>query len=187
MPTKKTKISNKNKSKNINKLKQATKSAQESVKSPRSILSTLYHNISSLNTSKYFAGIMMLTLNLGSKYITLELSKTQETYLKYTIGRQVLLFSILWMGTRDIIISLVLTAVFVILGNYLLNENSKYSILPKKMNALKSELDTNGDGVISEKEIDDAIEILRKARKSKDKRDVSLEEKSPELFRENYI
>ena len=184
MPPKKQNNSNKQKK---NPIKKAAKIAKESVETPKSIFSIIYKNITALNTSKYFAGIMMLTLNLGSKYITLELSKTQETYLKYTIGRQVLLFSILWMGTRDIVISLVLTAVFVLLGNYLLNENSKFSILPKKMNALKSELDTNGDGVISEKEIDDAIEILRKARKNKDKRDVSLEEKSPELFRENYI
>ena len=42
-------------------------------------------NLRSLNSSKYFAGIMMLTLNIGSKYITLELSKTQEAYLKYTL------------------------------------------------------------------------------------------------------
>ena len=168
--------------------KKSTKSkSNNNVRTPKSIFSTIYHNITALNSSKYFAGIMMLTLNLGSKYITLELSKSQESYLKYTIGRQVLLFSILWMGTRDIVISLVLTAVFILLGNYLLNENSKYCILPKKLDALKSELDTNGDGVVSEKEIDDAIEILRKARKNKDKRDVSLEEKSPELFRENYI
>ena len=185
MPPKKQNNSNKSKRKNL--LSKAAKTAKESVKTPNSIFTVIYNNITALNTSKYFAGIMMLTLNLGSKYITLELSKTQETYLKYTIGRQVLLFSILWMGTRDIVISLVLTAVFVILGNYLLNENSKFSILPKKMDTLKSELDTNGDGVISEKEIDDAIEILRKARKNKDKRNVSLEEKSPELFRENYI
>ena len=153
------------------------------VRTPKSIFLVLYHNITVLNSSKYFAGIMMLTLNLGSKYITIELSKSQESYLKYTIGRQVLLFSILWMGTRDIVISLVLTAVFILLGNYLLNEKQQVLYITEKLDALKSELDTNGDGVVSEKrKIDDAIEILRKARKSKDKRDVSLEKKVQNYF-----
>ena len=59
----------------------------------------------------------------GSKYISLELSKTQEDYVKYTLGRQILVFAILWMGTRDIVIALLLTCVFIVFADYLLNDN----------------------------------------------------------------
>ena len=45
-------------------------------------------------------------LNIGSKYITIELSKSQEQYLKNKIGRQILIFAISWMGSRDILIAL---------------------------------------------------------------------------------
>ena len=52
-----------------------------------------------VNNSKFFAGLVMLMINIGSKYITIELSKTQEAYLKYTLARQLLIFSLIWMGT----------------------------------------------------------------------------------------
>ncbi len=120
-----------------------------------------------VNNSKFFAGLVMLMINIGSKYITIELSKTQEAYLKYTLARQLLIFSLIWMGTRDVVISLVLTAVFIVLANYLFNENSRFCILPKKFRDFKDVLDTNGDGKISEKEIKNAIDILSKAKKSK--------------------
>ena len=55
-----------------------------------------------LNNSKFFAGLVMIMLNIGSKYITIELSKSQEQYLKNNIGRQLLIFAISWMGSRDI-------------------------------------------------------------------------------------
>tara|TARA_A100001015_G_scaffold303145_1_gene392320 strand:- start:2817 stop:3338 length:522 start_codon:yes stop_codon:yes gene_type:complete len=135
-----------------------------------------------LNNSKYFTGIMLILVNLGSKYVSLELSKTQEAYLKYTIGRQVLIFSILWVGTRDIIISLVLTAVFIMLASYLLNENSKYCIIPESYRKMELLLDTNGDGVVSEKEIDDALDILKKAKKQKNNQN-----NEEDLSRENFL
>tara|TARA_B100000963_G_C22636555_1_gene677942 strand:- start:5861 stop:6379 length:519 start_codon:yes stop_codon:yes gene_type:complete len=135
-----------------------------------------------LNNNKYFTGIMLILVNLGSKYVSLELSKTQEAYLKYTIGRQVLIFSILWMGTRDIVISLILTAVFIILANYLLNENSKFCIIPNRYREIELLLDTDGDGVVSEKEIDDALNVLKKAKKIK-KSNID----DDKLVRENFV
>ena len=65
--------------------------------------------LSHLNNSKFFAGLVMIMLNIGSKYITIELSKSQEEYLRNSIGRQMLIFAISWMGSRDILIALALT------------------------------------------------------------------------------
>ena len=53
------------------------------------ILRSVAHNI---NTSKFFAGFVMIMLNIGSKYITIKLSKSQESYLRNTIARQLLIF-----------------------------------------------------------------------------------------------
>ena len=85
-----------------------------------------------LNKSKLFAGLAMLMLNIGSKYIVIELSPNQEAYFRNNIARQFLIFSIAWMGTRDILISLYITAAFTILTQFLLNvslEELKYFIL----------------------------------------------------------
>jgi len=130
-------------------------------------MNALSSTISSLNSSRYFAGLMMIMLNVGSKYITIELSKTQEQYLRNTLGRQLLIFSIFWIGTRDILTSLIMTAVFVVLSDYLLNEKSSYCIVPDKWRQLEEEIDTNDDGVISMAEIIKAKNVLKHAKNQK--------------------
>ena len=127
----------------------------------------------SLNNSKYFAGLVMIMLNIGSKYITIELSKTQEDYLRNSVGRILLIFSIVWMGTRDIIISLILTSSFVIMTQYLFNEKSSLCILPKQLRSLEKAIDIDGDNKLSEEEIMRAVKILEKA-KEKDNKSAQL-------------
>ena len=135
------------------------------------MLKTLGEYLGRLNNSKFFAGIIMIMLNIGSKYITVELSKSQEQYLKNNVGRQILIFAISWMGSRDIITALVLTAVFTVLTDHLFNEESDYCIIPKKYRKFEHLLDTDKDGVVSQEEIDNATKILEKARKKEQKRE----------------
>ncbi len=129
------------------------------------VMYTLGNYLSSLNNSKFFAGLIMIMLNIGSKYITIELSKSQEEYLRNSIGRQMLIFAISWMGSRDIIVALTLTGVFNILANHLFNEESNLCIIPKEYRNFKHLLDENNDGVVTEAEIQKALEILNKAKK----------------------
>ena len=82
-----------------------------------------------LNNSKYFSGITMLLLNLGSKYVPLDLSHNQEKFLNSAIIRRVVLFTIFFMATKDIIISIILTIAFVVLFGNMLNEKSKFSVV----------------------------------------------------------
>lgn len=129
------------------------------------MITKIRENLASLNNSKFFAGLVMIMLNIGSKYITIELSKTQEEYLKNHIARQILIFSISWMGTRDILMSLALTAIFVVMTEFLFNENSKFCVIPLEYRKYKDVLDLNGDGVVSPDEIKKAEELLKKAKK----------------------
>ena len=115
-----------------------------------------------LSTSKLFLGLMMIFMNIGSRFIELKLTKGQEMIFK-NIAREVLIFTIAFMGSRDIFIALIITAVFIILSNFVFNENSKYCIMPEKYKKLESVLDTNKDGKVSQEELDKAYEILKKA------------------------
>ena len=126
----------------------------------------LFELLNSLNSSKYFTGIVMIMLNIGSRFVEIKLSDSMEAYIKYNIAREVLIFSMAWMGTRDIIVALVLTAVFVVLSNFLLNAKSNFCILPNKNQYLK--VDMNNDGLINDVEINQAIQLLEKAKKQKD-------------------
>ena len=134
------------------------------------MLDKLLKYLSYLNNSKFFAGLVMIMLNIGSKYITVELSKSQEQYLKNHIGRQILIFAISWMCIRDILIALALTAVFTILADHLFNEESKYCVIPKKYRQYEHLLDMDKNNVVTDDEIKKAQEILEKANKKEQKR-----------------
>jgi hypothetical protein len=97
---------------------------------PNKMLSLMHDHIMNINNSKIFAGLMIITLNIASKFVTFKLGKTAETYLKYTFSRQILVFAMAWMGTRDIYIAGALTAIFIIIFDFLFNENSSLCILP---------------------------------------------------------
>jgi hypothetical protein len=149
--------------------------------SKRKKQSRLLTMIYSLNDSKFFAGIVMLIMNIGSKYIVVELSRTQESFMKYTLGRLLLIFSILWIGTRDIVISLLLTAVFILLVDYLFNENSRYCIIPSQYKELREELGEE----VTQQEVNQAIYTLKKARKHKEH--TEQDEVINSLYKENFI
>ena len=131
---------------------------------------TIHESISSLNSNMFFAGIMMLTLNIGSRYVQLNLSPSAESYLKYAITKEFLVFTIAWMGTRNIYVALTLTAVFVVLADYAFNDKSNFCILPEKFKKIQDSIDTNNDKIISELEIKDAMNILEKAKKQRENR-----------------
>jgi hypothetical protein len=135
------------------------------------MISVVFEYLSRLNNSKFFAGLVMILLNIGSKYVTIELSKNQEQYLKNTIGRQVLIFAISWTGTRDILMALALTAIFTVLTDHLFNEESKLCVIPKKYREFEHILDLDKDNKVSEEEIKAATAILEKAKKKIIKQD----------------
>lgn len=122
--------------------------------------------IENLNTNKLFIGIVIIFMNIGTRHIEIKLTKTQEKIFK-SAAREILIFSIAFIGTRDIILSFIITAAFIVLSQYVFNENSRFNILPKKLKQLESTLDTNNDGKISQEEIDKALKILKDANKSK--------------------
>jgi hypothetical protein len=128
------------------------------------------HHIMYLNNSKFFAGIIMILLNIGSKFITIQFSKSTEEYMKYTVSKQILVFAMAWMGTRDIYTALGLTAIFTILSEHLFNEESSLCIVPTDYRILHKLLDTNEDGVVSEIELAAAITVLEKAKKEKQRK-----------------
>ena len=129
------------------------------------MLRTFIKNIYSLNNSKFFAGLVMLLMNIGSKYITIELSKTQSEYLRGSIARQMLIFSISWMGSRDIFKALALTAIFNVLTGHLFNEESAYCIVPRQYRSFARILDSDGDGRVSDEEETEARNILDRVRR----------------------
>lgn len=85
-----------------------------------------------LNNSKYFSGLIMILMNLGSKYVSLELSEEQEEFLSRKLIRRLLVFAIFFVATRDVLVSIILTGIFILFIGSLLNDNSKFCLIKKK-------------------------------------------------------
>lgn len=147
------------------------KSSQKISKGKLGLLGLLGYYLGTLNNSKFFNGIVMIFMNIGSKYITIEFSKSQEQYLRNSIGRQLLIFAISWMGSRDILVALALTAIFNVLTNHLFNEDSKFCVIPMKYRNYANILDLDKDNKVTEKELNYAKKILEKAKKNDDMRE----------------
>jgi len=117
-----------------------------------------------INESKILAALAMLLLNIGSKYIELKISDSQAEYMRNEIGREILIFAMVFVGTKDIILSIIVTASFIVLANTIFHEDSKYCILPEKYKKIKNLIDKNNDNIITNDEVNKAYEILNKVR-----------------------
>lgn len=124
----------------------------------------IVNQTAAVNQSKIFAGLMIITINIASKFVNFRLSKTTESYLKYTFSRDILIFAIMWMGTRDVLIAGFMTLIFMLIMDFLLNENSVFCILPESFTQHHiGKLDE--DTIISQDEIRSVEAVLEKAKK----------------------
>jgi hypothetical protein len=77
-----------------------------------------------LNTNPYFIGLMMLLLNLGGRFIGMEISKEQEKIFMNPWVRRGLIFTVLFVATRNVFVAFIMTVFVLLLISFLLNENS---------------------------------------------------------------
>jgi|UniRef100_A0A6C0D3U7 hypothetical protein len=123
-------------------------------------------HVQTLNQSKIFAGLMIITLNIVSKFANFKLSKTLESYLKYTFSRQVLVFAIAWMGTRDIYIALFITFCFTIVTEHFFHEESPFFVLSEDFRDYHINLlENEGKDEVTKEDVIKAKAILEKAKK----------------------
>jgi hypothetical protein len=106
--------------------------------------------------------------------------------MKWSVSKQLLVFSMAWMGTRDIYAALGLTAVFTILSEYLFNEESSLCIVPQKYRVLEKLIDIDDDNVVSELELSAAVAVLEKAKREKRKREQKEAFKNFDFQKFNY-
>ena len=78
-----------------------------------------------LSENKIFIGLLMIMVNVGARFIIEELSDEHREMAKGDIFRKVVIFASVFMATRDIIISLIVTLIFVILMNEVLGKEEK--------------------------------------------------------------
>lgn len=119
-----------------------------------------------LNNSKVFADLIMILLNLGSKFINIQFSKSTEEYLKMNVTKEILVFAMAWMGTRDCVAALMLTILFTLFSDHFFNEESHVCLVPHHYRVLHKNTKHKHEGKITEEELAAAISVLDKAKKN---------------------
>ena len=104
--------------------------------------------------NKYIIGIVMVIINFGARFIVNELNEEQKKLINSKYLRRIIIFLVIFMATRDIVISLVLTVVVILVIFEFFNEDSEYSLVPKKEKVIKDDLD-------KDQKIDKIIEELK--------------------------
>ena len=83
-----------------------------------------------LSNNKLFGGAVMLLTNIGGKYLAQELpTNLEKMFSNYFILRYLVLFSIFFMATRDIKISILLSLLFFIFIKFFINEKSTFCLV----------------------------------------------------------
>jgi hypothetical protein len=88
--------------------------------------------IAGMNTNPYFIGLMMLLMNLGGRFLALEVTKGQEAFLSHPIVRRGLIFVVLFIATRNLVTAFWLWLLIIMSLGYLFNENSALCVLGRR-------------------------------------------------------
>ncbi len=82
-----------------------------------------------INMNPYVLGFAYILLNLGGRFMALSVTPGQEAFLQNIVFRPLLLFAIMFIGTRNMVVAFWMTLVVLILLHYLFNENSSWYLL----------------------------------------------------------
>lgn len=86
--------------------------------------------LQTINNHPASLAIAVILSNIGGRYVDMKFSPAQEHMLRRGLGRELLLFAVVFITTRDIIIALITTIIFFVLANYIFNEKSSLCVCP---------------------------------------------------------
>lgn len=90
---------------------------------------TLLLSIHEINMNPYLLGVAYILLNLGGRFMVMSVTPAQEAFLQNIVFRPLLLFAIMFIGTRNLIVAFWLTIAILLALHYFFNENSSWYVL----------------------------------------------------------
>lgn len=82
-----------------------------------------------LNNNKIIWGITMLLLNMGSKYVMADLGKIHERVLTNEIAKKIIIFSMFFVATRDLLVAFILSVFYVLIIDGVLHEKRNFTFV----------------------------------------------------------
>jgi hypothetical protein len=96
---------------------------------PPTISDSILSSIQDINMNPYILGLAYILLNLGGRFMVLSVTPAQEAFLQNIVFRPLLLFAIMFIGTRNLVVAFWLTITIIFLLHYAFNENSSWYLL----------------------------------------------------------
>ena len=93
-------------------------------------LDTFSSIIMHLNTNPFIIGSFMLLLNLGGRFLALELTKKQEEFLQAPWIRPIIFFTVVFIATRNVAVAFWVSLIFFFIIWVVANEKSQYCMIP---------------------------------------------------------
>jgi len=90
---------------------------------------SILSSIQDINMNPYVLGLAYILLNLGGRFMVLSVTPAQEAFLQNIVFRPLLLFAIMFIGTRNLIVAFWMTLTVIFLLHYAFNENSSWYLL----------------------------------------------------------
>ena len=134
------------------------------------MIETINNNVLKINRSPYFLAMMILIVNIGSKYLDINFGFTSVKFFSSEIMKLLVLFAICYTATRDLYISLIVTAIFLFMFEHLFHEESSMCIVPAKYRSYKNPVKkvVKNTNLIYVDDINEAIRVLTKAKMNKE-------------------
>ena len=88
-------------------------------------------SLTKIATSPYALAAAMFFINLGGRFLPLEITREQEKFLNQPWFRRFIIFVIFFLATRNIITAAWLALIVILCVGYLFNENSSLCIFGK--------------------------------------------------------
>ena len=99
--------------------------------------------INMFNNSPFVAGCVMLMMNLGGKYVIMEMPNGMHSFFSHIWVRKLTVLCISFIATRNIKIALLIFLLFILFSRFLMNEKSKCCLSFIKVSTVTPPLENN--------------------------------------------
>jgi hypothetical protein len=84
--------------------------------------------LQAINSSRLFNGISTLGMHIGGRFISSEIPKNVDTVFNKPFFRRIFIFLIMFLAFRDVKWAILITLIFILAFNYILNSKSRMYI-----------------------------------------------------------
>lgn len=138
-----------------------------------------------LNQNKIMWGVSMLLLNIGSRYVIADLGKGHEYILTSQIVKKLVVMSMFFVATRDLLTSFLLTIAYVLIVDGILHEKKHFCLLPKTVLKKVNKTNISNEDYLRARNIINLYEQQNKDADGQDDRTINLLNNKKEYI--NYL